>query len=125
MQQKQIKSKGDQMAKNEQNEFIIDESWEEGVKHGWNCYIVRDNGNLINKSPRPHEGDKELHEFVENKMPELFEDFYQSIIDGIADAGGDPDVAVELCEELLAPNLGDTLIWFAGQTNPELIRRNK
>ena len=107
------------MANGEQ--FIIDEKWEEGVKHGWNCYIVKDNGNLINKK----KVDPELIEFVENKMPELFEDFYQSIIDGIADAGGDPDVAVELCEELLAPNLGDTLIWFAGQTNPELIRRNK
>jgi hypothetical protein len=103
------------------DKYIIDEKWEEGVKHGWNCYIVKDNGNLISKK----KVDPVLMEFVENKMPELFEDFYQSIIDGIADAGGDPDSAVEFCEELLGPNLGESLVWFAGWVKPELIRKDK
>jgi len=102
-------------------QYMVNKNWEQGIKFGWDCYFAKDNGNLLRECDSDDPG---IVSFVENKAPKLFEEFYQKIIGEIEKAGGDPDKAVEFCEELLGPSLGESLLWMAGWTNKELLEES-
>ena len=99
--------------------------WPEAVDKGWDGYVHEDrNGNLISKGSIVN-GRDAIGDFVEKQMPKLYDDFYQLIIDEMEKAGIDNDTAVEWAEELLGPNLGESLAWFAGWARPKLLKEYK
>ena len=51
--------------------------------------------------------------------------FAQKVIDEGVAAGIDEDSMVETAEEFLATSLGKSLIWFAGEVDPEVLKESK
>ena len=110
------------MSKGNKQYRIDGKKWKEAEKYGWDIISVRDNGNLLNGRDSK---DVNKNHFVLEKLPKLFNDFYQKVIDEGVAAGIDEDSMVETAEEYLATSLGESLIWFAGEVDPEVLKESK
>ena len=110
------------MTKGKKQYMVDRKKWKAAGKYGWDISMVRDNGNLLNG--RDVDNVNKTH-FVLEQLPKLFNDFYQKVVEEGVKAGIDEDDMIETAEEYLATSLGESLIWFAGEVDPDVLKESK
>jgi hypothetical protein len=100
--------------------FEIDENnWQDAVDKGWNIVKV-ESKNMQFGGERY--GTEETKIFVEEELPGMFEDLYQSISDKLIESGMDEGSAIETMEEMVALELAELLTRLGGYFNSNLVR---
>lgn len=104
-------------AKSKRSIFRIDEEkWPEAKNWGWGISSVEGYDSMKEDYPEL------VKSFVKKKCPAICEIFYNSIQDGLISAGLNPDIAIEMTEEILAMELDELLISLAHEVSPELLK---
>ena len=103
-----------------ENYGIDEKKWPEGEKFGWNISKVFDSRFWEDEYESQWPGAKQ---FIKEELPEIFEQFYQKVLDGLIEGGIDEDDAIETMEELAATQLSELLIGLAIEYNGQLIKK--
>ena len=101
---------------------INEDTWQEAIDEGWNTVRVKSKNMQFCQKKFWNE---ETEIFIEEKLPKIFDDFYQKITSGLIKSGMDEGDAIEIMEEMTALELSELLIQLGGYFNPTLVKEVK